>query len=172
MAAIKFALDTGYGDPKRVGVTGGSYGGFTTLMAVGKHPDTFVAAVDLFGPLDWYSMLKNTDPTLQEYIKGLLGDPEKFRKIYEDTAPMKYVQNIKAPLLLLQGENDVRVPKEETEQVVDLLKKKGNIVDAHYYPQEGHGFAKRENQIDSIKRTLDWFERYLKNAESATASKQ
>src|SRR5215813_10458773 len=171
MAAIKFALDTGYGDPKRVGVTGGSYGGFTTLMAVGKHPDTFVAAVDLFGPLDWYSMLKNTDPTLQEYIKGLLGDPEKFRKIYEDTAPMKYVQNIKAPLLVLQGDNDVRVPKEETEQVVDLLKKKGTVVDAHYYPQEGHGFVKRENQIDSLKRTVDWFERYLKNAETATASK-
>jgi dipeptidyl aminopeptidase/acylaminoacyl peptidase len=171
MAAIKFALDTGYGDPKRVGVTGGSYGGFTTLMAVGRHPETFAAAVDLFGPLDWYSMLKNTDPTLQEYIKSLLGDPEKFRKIYEDTAPMKYVQNIKAPLMVLQGDNDVRVPKEETEQVVDLLKKKGNTVDAHYYPHEGHGFAKRENQIDSINRTLDWFEKYLKNAGASSASR-
>jgi dipeptidyl aminopeptidase/acylaminoacyl peptidase len=172
MAAIKFVLGTGYGDPKRVGVTGGSYGGFTTLMALGRHPETFAAAVDLFGPLDWYSMLKNTDPSLQEYIKSLLGDPEKFRKVYEDDAPMKYVQNIKAPLLVLQGENDVRVPKEETEQVVDLLKKKGNIVDAHYYPQEGHGFVKRENQIDSINRTLDWFERYLKNAGATTASRQ
>lgn len=171
MAAIKFSLDTDYGDPKRVGVTGGSYGGFTTLMAVGRHPETFAAAVDLFGPLDWYSMLKNTDPTLQEYIKSLLGDPEKFRKIYEDTAPMKYVQNIKAPLLVLQGDNDVRVPKEETEQVVDLLKKKGTVVDAHYYPQEGHGFVKRENQIDSLKRTLDWFEKYLKNAGTTTASR-
>lgn len=170
MAAIKFALDTGYGDPKRVGVTGGSYGGFTTLMAVGKHPETFAAAVDLFGPLDWYSMMKNTDPTLQEYIKSLLGDPDKYRKIYEDDAPIKYVQSIKAPLLVLQGDNDPRVPREETEQVVDLLKKRGTVVDAHYYPQEGHGFAKRENQIDSVKRTLDWFERYLKNAGTTTAS--
>jgi dipeptidyl aminopeptidase/acylaminoacyl peptidase len=151
-------------------VTGGSYGGFTTLMAVGKHPETFAAAVDLFGPLDWYSMMKNTDPTLQEYIKSLLGDPEKDKKFYDDDAPMKYVQNIKAPLLVLQGDNDVRVPKEETEQVVDLLKKRGTVVDSHYYPQEGHGFVKRENQIDSTKRTVDWFEKYLKNAGTTTAS--
>ena len=90
---------------------------------------------------------------------------------HEDDAPIKYLPNIKAPLLVLQGDNDVRVPKEETEQVVDLLKKRGTIVDAHYYPQEGHGFAKRENQIDSIKRTIDWFEKYLKNAGTTTASR-
>jgi dipeptidyl aminopeptidase/acylaminoacyl peptidase len=64
--------------------------------------------------------------------------------------------------LVLQGDNDPRVPKEEAEQVVELLKKYGKTVDAHYYPNEGHGFAKRENQIDSIRRTVDWFDKYLK----------
>ena len=115
-------------------------------------------------------MMKNTDPTLQEYIKSLLGDQEKDKKIYDDDAPIKYVANIKAPLLVLQGDNDPRVPREETEQVVDLLKKRGTVVDSHYYPQEGHGSAKRENQIDSVKRTVDWFEKYLKNAGTTTAS--
>jgi len=170
MAAVQFVLDTGYADPKKVGVTGGSYGGYTTLMAVGKYPQTFAVAVDLFGPLDWFSMMKNSDALLQQYIVSLLGDPEKNRAVYENTSPSKYVANIKAPLLVLQGENDPRVPKEETDQVVDLLKKRGNVVDVHYYPAEGHGFAKRENQIDAIKRTLDWFEKYLPTGNARQAA--
>ena len=67
---------------------------------------------------------------------------------------------MKAPLLVLQGENDPRVPKEEAEQVVALLKKDGKAVDAH--AKEGHGFEKRENQVDSIRRTVAWFDKYLK----------
>jgi dipeptidyl aminopeptidase/acylaminoacyl peptidase len=61
-----------------------------------------------------------------------------------------------------QGENDIRVPKEEAEQVVSILKRAGKTVDAHYYPNEGHGFSKRENQIDAIQRVVAWFDRYLK----------
>ena len=68
-----------------------------------------------------------------------------------------------APLLVLQGENDIRVPREEAEQVVEILKGAGKTVDAHYYPAEGHGFAKCENQIDAIQRTVAWFDRYLKS---------
>ena len=69
---------------------------------------------------------------------------------------------MKAPLLVPQGDNDPRVPKEESQQVIDLLKKDGKTVDVHYYPNEGHGFLKRENQIDSLRRTIDWFDKYLK----------
>ena len=65
---------------------------------------------------------------------------------------------------MLQGDNDIRVPKEEAEQVVKILQDSGKTVDAHYYPNEGHGFAKRENQIYAIRRTIDWFDRYLKGA--------
>jgi hypothetical protein len=63
---------------------------------------------------------------------------------------------------VLQGDNDPRVPKEEAQQVVEILKKEGRLVEAHYYPNEGHAFAKRENQIDAIRRTIDWFDKYLK----------
>ncbi len=108
-------------------------------------------------------MLQHEDPELQEYEKSLLGDPEKDRKVYEAASPITYIHNAKAPLLVLQGDNDPRVPKEEAQQVVDLLKKDGKIVDAHYYSNEGHGFSKRENQIDAIRRTLEWFDKYLKN---------
>jgi dipeptidyl aminopeptidase/acylaminoacyl peptidase len=74
---------------------------------------------------------------------------------------MKYIRSEQAPLLVLQGENDPRVPKEEAEQVVEILKQQGRTVDVHYYPHEGHGFAKREDQIDAMKRTAEWFGKYL-----------
>lgn len=160
--AAKFLVETGYVDAKKVGITGGSYGGYMTLMAVGKTPDVWAAAVEQYGIINWLTMLQHEDPLLQEYEKSLLGDPEKDRQVYEDDSPIKYIRNAKAPLLVLQGENDIRVPKEEAEQVVSLLKEVGKTVDAHYYAQEGHGFAKRENQVDAIRRTVEWFDRYLK----------
>ena len=82
--------------------------------------------------------------------------------MYEEASPTRYFHNARAPLLVLQGVNDIIDPKEEAEQVIDIRKKQGTVVDAHYYPDEGHGFAKRENQIDAMRRTVEWFDRYLK----------
>lgn len=170
--ATKFLIDTGYVDAKKIGITGGSYGGFMTLMAIGRTPDIWAAAVEQYGIIDWYTMLQHEDPFLQQYEKTLLGDPEKDRAKYEASSPIKYLRDEKAPLLVLQGENDIRVPKEEAEQVVEILKKEGRTVDAHYYPSEGHGFAKRENQIDALKRTVAWFDKYLKGEATAATSTQ
>ena len=160
--AAKFMTATGYVDARKIGITGGSYGGFMTLMAIGKKPELWAAAVEQYGIIDWYSMLQHEDPYLQEYEKSLLGDPQKDRAVYENTSPIKFIRNAKAPLLVLQGDNDIRVPKEEAEQVVAIYKEIAKPVDAHFYPMEGHGFAKRENQIDAINRTVAWFDRYLK----------
>jgi len=167
--ATKFLLNTGYVDPKKIGISGGSYGGYMTLMAIGKEPDIWAAAVDQYGVINWKTMATNSDPWLQQYIRGLVGDPEKDRQVYENTSPLKYIRNEKAPLLVLQGENDRRVPKEESDQVVSILKQEGHPVDVHYYPEEGHGFAKRENQIDALKRLVDWFDKYMKPADAGTA---
>jgi len=160
--AAKFLAATGYVNPRKIGITGGSYGGFMTLMAVGRTPDVWAAGVELFGIIDWMTMLKHSDPLLQEYEKSLLGDPVKDRAVYAAASPITYIHGVKAPLLVLQGNNDPRVPREEAEQVVELLRKDGKTVDAHYYPNEGHGFEKRENQIDAIRRTIEWFDKYLK----------
>lgn len=160
--AAHFLVDTGYVNPKKIGITGGSYGGYMTLMAIGKTPDVWSAAVEEYGIINWLTMLKHEDPLLQQYEESLLGDPVKDRKIYEEDSPITYIRNEKAPLLVLQGDNDIRVPKEEAEQVVSILKQEGRTVAAHYYPNEGHGFSKRENQIDAMRRTIEWFDRYLK----------
>lgn len=160
--AARFLAETGYVNPHKIGITGGSYGGYMTLMAVGKTPDVWAAGVELYGIVNWLTMLQHEDPFLQQYEKSLLGDPDQDRAVYENASPLKYLNEVKAPLLVLQGDNDIRVPKEEAEQVVNTLKQQGKVVDAHFYPNEGHGFAKRENQIDAIQRTVDWFTHYLK----------
>ena len=162
--AAKFLEASGYASPKKIGITGGSYGGYMTLMAIGKTPEVWAAAVEEYGIINWLTMLQHEDAFLVQYEKGLLGDPQTDRKIYEDDSPLKYIRDEKAPLLVLQGENDPRVPKEEAEQVVEILKKEGRTVDVHYYPNEGHGFAKREDQLDAMNRTVEWFDKYLKPA--------
>jgi dipeptidyl aminopeptidase/acylaminoacyl peptidase len=168
--AAKFLEATGYVDAKKIGITGGSYGGYMTLIALTKTPDVWAAGVEEYGIINWMTMLQHSDPLLQEYEKSLLGDPVKDRKVYESDSPITYIHQVKAPLLVLQGDNDPRVPKEEAEQVVQLLQRDGKTVAAHYYPNEGHGFEKRENQIDSIRRAIEWFDKYLKNGGSSSAS--
>ena len=142
-----------------------------TLIAIGKAPDIWAAAVEEYGIINWSSMLKSSDPSLNEYLKALLGNPDENRQIYEADSPITYIRNEKAPLLVLQGDNDPRVPKEEAQQVVDLLKKEGRVVDVHYYANEGHGFAKRENQIDAIGRAIAWFDQYLMGKSAAPGTR-
>jgi dipeptidyl aminopeptidase/acylaminoacyl peptidase len=162
LAAKDFLVASGYVDPHRVGITGGSYGGFMTLMAIGRAPDAFAAAVQLFGIIDWRTLWTEEDPFVQAYQKSLLGDPAAFPKVYDATSPLTYIRAVKAPLLSLQGENDVRVPRAQAQQVTDALKAKGNIAEVVFYAGEGHVFQKRETNIDALTRTIAWFDKYLK----------
>lgn len=165
IAGVDFLKATGFIDSKRVGIWGGSYGGYMTLMAIGKTPAIWSAAVDEYGILNWLTMLQHEDPSLQEYEKSLLGDPVKDRAIYEASSPLQYIRDETAPLLVLQGENDIRVPREEAAQVVDILKAEGRTVEAVFYPEEGHGFVKREHQRDELSRSVAWLQKYLQGAQ-------
>jgi dipeptidyl aminopeptidase/acylaminoacyl peptidase len=167
----KFLAATGYVNPARIGITGGSYGGYMAMIAIGRTPDAWAAAVEEYGITDWLTEQEHEEPTLQQYDQSLLGDPVKDRQSYIDASPIKYFKDAKAPLLILQGTNDIRDPKEEAEQAEKILKGAGKTVDAHYYPDEGHGFAKRENQIDAMQRTVDWFDRYLKGKTTDAAGR-
>ncbi|HEX5238714.1 MAG TPA: S9 family peptidase [Sphingomicrobium sp.] len=170
IAAKQFLVDSGYVDGRRVGIFGGSYGGFMTLMAIGRAPNEFAAAVDLFGIIDWRTMWQHEDALLQAYQKSLLGSPDQYPKVYDATSPLTYIDAVKAPLLVQQGDNDIRVPPGQAKQVVEALRKKGNTVDSVFYPEEGHGFFKREHQQDSLQRMVDWFDKYLKGSAQTTAS--
>ncbi|HEY2462775.1 MAG TPA: S9 family peptidase [Steroidobacteraceae bacterium] len=161
VSGAKFLVDTGYVDARRIGITGVSYGGYMTMMAVSKTPEVWAAGVEICGITNWFSMYERGSPVLRQYQMGLIGDPVKDKAVYERTSPLTYLGQVKAPLLALAGGNDIRVPPNEAEQVAAVLSKAGKTVDIKIYAGEGHGFFKREDQIDALERTVAWFDRYL-----------
>jgi dipeptidyl aminopeptidase/acylaminoacyl peptidase len=151
-------------DPKRVGIYGGSYGGYMTLMALAMYPDRWAAGVSVVGVVSWKSMYDTTRGDLREYLVREFGDPTRDAERYRDRSPLTHVSKIEAPLLVLQGENDPRVPLSEAEQVVAAMRSAGKMHEYYVYKGEGHGFRTRENMIDSVRRAGEWFDRYLLRA--------
>jgi len=168
VAGARFLAETGYVDSSRIGITGTSYGGFMTIMALGRAPEVFAAGVEVCGITNWVSMYERGSPALRAYQVGLIGDPVKDRAVYEASSPLTYLSQVRGSLLALQGDMDIRVPKHEAELVVATLQKLGRTVEAKYYPDEGHGFFKRENQIDALERTVAWFDQHMPKHATAT----
>ena len=156
LAAADFLKQTGYLDPKKLVLMGGSYGGYMTMMGVTKAPDVWAAGVPIVPFVNWFTEIANEDPVLQQSDLATMGDLEKNKDLFHDRSPIFFVDQIKAPLLLLAGGNDPRCPKEEAQQVVDAVKKRGGVAEYKVYENEGHGFARVENQIDAYKRVSEF----------------
>jgi len=156
LAGVDWIKQTGYLDPKKIAVMGGSYGGYLTMMAVTKAPDVWAAGVPIVPFVNWSTEIRNEDPVLRESDLATMGDPVQNKALYDDRSPINFVDKIKAPLLLLAGGHDPRCPKSEAQQVVDAIKKRGGTIDFKIYENEGHGFARVENQIDAYKRVADF----------------
>ena len=156
LAGVDFIKRTGHLDPKKIAVMGGSYGGYLSMMAVTKAPEMWAAGVPIVPFVNWFTEIENEDPVLQQSDLATMGDPVKNKALYEERSPINFIDQIKAPLLLLAGGHDPRCPKSETQQVVDAIRKRGGTVDAKVYENEGHGFARVENQIDAYKRVADF----------------
>ena len=154
--AAEWIKKSGFVDPKKLIVMGGSYGGYLSMMAVTKAPDMWAAAVPIVPFVNWFTEIANEDPGLREYDLATMGDPVKNKALYEDRSPINFVDQIKAPLLLLAGGNDPRCPAEESQQVADAIKKHGGIAQLKIYQDEGHGFARVNNQIDAFQRVSDF----------------
>jgi dipeptidyl aminopeptidase/acylaminoacyl peptidase len=165
LAAADFLKQTGYPDPKKIIAMGGSYGGYMTMMAVTKAPDMWAAGVPIVPFVNWFTEIENEDPVLQQSDLATMGDPKKNPDFFRERSPFFFVDQIKAPLLLLAGGHDPRCPKEETIQVVDAVKKHGGVADYKIYENEGHGFAKVENQIDAYRRVTDFLKAHVPPAD-------
>ncbi|MGD0509100.1 MAG: S9 family peptidase [Terriglobales bacterium] len=165
LAAADWIKQTGYVDPKKLILMGGSYGGYLTMMGVTKAPEVWAAGVPIVPFVNWFTEIQNEDPVLQQSDLATMGDPEKNKALYEDRSPINFVDQIKAPLYLLAGGNDPRCPKTEAQQVVDAVKKRGGVVEYKVYESEGHGFAKVENQIDAYKRVADFLKAHVPPAD-------
>jgi dipeptidyl aminopeptidase/acylaminoacyl peptidase len=165
LAATDFLKATGYPDSKKLTVMGGSYGGYMTMMAVTKAPELWAAGVPIVPFVNWFTEMQNEDPVLQQSDRATMGDPEKNPDLFRDRSPFFFVDRIKAPLLLLAGGHDPRCPKEETIQVVDEIKKHGGVADCKIYEDEGHGFARVENQIDAYQRVTNFLKAHVPPAD-------
>lgn len=165
LAAADWIKQTGYVDPKKLILMGGSYGGYMTMMGVTKAPEVWAAGVPIVPFVNWFTEIQNEDPVLQQSDLATMGDPEKNKALFEDRSPINFIDQVKAPLLLLAGGHDPRCPKTETEQVVAAIKKRGGTVDYKIYDNEGHGFSKVENQIDAYQRVAQFLKAHVPPAD-------
>jgi dipeptidyl aminopeptidase/acylaminoacyl peptidase len=148
-------------DEKRLSVYGGSYGGFATLSCVTRLPDFWAAAVDIVGPSNLVTFSKAVPPTWRRFMDEWVGNPETEADFLMERSPITYVDAVRAPLLVMQGANDPRVVKPESDQMVERLRELGREVDYVVFEDEGHGFTKRENQLRAARLASDWLERHL-----------
>jgi dipeptidyl aminopeptidase/acylaminoacyl peptidase len=164
--AKKWLQQQDYIDTGRIGIEGGSYGGCMVLAALAFHPEEFKAGVDLFGVANWLRTLRSIPPYWASFRKSLydeMGDPDTPDSVMlKATSPLYNYQTINKPLIVFQGMNDVRVLPIESKEIVDGVKKNGVPVEYVTYPNEGHGFTKKENQITTSEKTLAFLDKYLK----------
>jgi dipeptidyl aminopeptidase/acylaminoacyl peptidase len=165
--AKKWLADQDYIDSSAIGIYGGSYGGCMVLGALAFQPDVFKVGVDLFGVANWLRTLRSIPPYWEAARKALydeIGDPYTADSVrLKSISPLFNYQKIKKPLIVFQGSNDVRVLKVESDEIVAGVKKNGVPVEYVVFPDEGHGFVKKENQITTSKKTLEFLDKYLKS---------
>lgn len=148
--AVEWAVDNGIADKDNVAIMGGSYGGYATLVGLTFTPDTFACGVDIVGPSNIVTLLNTIPPYWAPIVSMFterVGDhrTDEGRKLLESRSPLNFVDNIRKPLLIGQGANDPRVKQSESDQIVDVMTKKGIPVTYVLFPDEGHGFARPEN---------------------------
>ena len=164
--AKRYLAGTGFVDTGRVAVVGGSYGGYLTLAAVTFRPNEFAAGVDLFGISNWVRTLRSIPPWWESFRNALyaeLGDPNgpDSVRLYR-ISPLFHADEIRKPLLVLQGANDPRVLKIESDQIVEAVRRRGGVAEYVVFPDEGHGFIKKENNMRAYRTALEFLDRYVK----------
>ncbi|MCE9546984.1 MAG: S9 family peptidase [Planctomycetia bacterium] len=150
--AVKWAVDAGIADPKKVAIMGGSYGGYATLVGLTFTPEEFACGVDIVGPSSLVTLLNTIPPYWAsglQMFKDRVGDhtTEAGRKELEKRSPLTLVDRIERPLLIAQGANDPRVKQAEADQIVKAMQKKGLPITYVLFPDEGHGFARPANNL-------------------------
>jgi len=170
VASRKMLIDTGYVDPERIGIIGGSYGGYMVLAALTLQPDAFKVGVDFFGISNWVRTLTNIPPwwaSFKDALYAEMGDPKTDGARLHRISPLFSASKIKVPLMVLQGANDPRVLKVESDEIVAAAKKNGVPVEYIVFPDEGHGFVKKENEIKGNTAIVSFLDAHLRGAARA-----
>jgi dipeptidyl aminopeptidase/acylaminoacyl peptidase len=149
-AAAEFIRAAAWADSARIGVFGGSYGGFATLTCLSRLPQYFACGVDLVGPSNLVTLARSVPPTWRSMIASWVGDPDTEGDFLLSRSPITYADHIVAPLFVIQGANDPRVNKAESDGIVEALRGRGVEVQYDVYADEGHGFTRRENEAKGM----------------------
>jgi len=174
VASKKMLAATGWVNPDRIGILGGSYGGYMVLAALSFRPQAFAVGVDMYGVSNWLRTLQSIPAwwgPARDALYKELGDPVKDADYLRRISPLFHADRIERPLIVLQGENDPRVLKKESDEIVEAVRKKGVPVEYLIFPNEGHGFARRESQEKAYQATLNFLDKYLKGSGAAASSK-
>jgi dipeptidyl aminopeptidase/acylaminoacyl peptidase len=163
---VKYLVSQGIGDPKRIGIMGGSYGGYATLAGVTFTPDLYAAAVSIVGPSNLITLLNSIPPYWESVRKVFylrMGDPNtpEGKEQLIKQSPLTHAKNIKTPLMVVQGANDPRVNKAESDQIVVALRDRGFPVEYILAPDEGHGFARPVNNMAMLAASEKFLAKFL-----------
>lgn len=161
---VKWLIDLGIADPKRVGIYGGSYGGYATLAGLAFTPDLYACGVDYVGVANIFTLFASIPPywePMRQMFYEMVGDPEKDKELLRAASPVFHADKIKAPLFIAQGANDPRVKKAESDQMVAALKERGVEVPYLVKDNEGHGFANEENRFEFYRAMEEFLARHL-----------
>ncbi len=164
---VNWLMGEGIADPQRIGIYGGSYGGYATLAGVTFTPDLYAAAVDYVGVANLFTFMNTIPPYWEPYLAmmhEMVGDPEKDRELLRAVSPVFHAHRIKTPLFIAQGANDPRVNKDESDQMVEALRQRGVQVQYMVKNNEGHGFHNEENQLDFYGAMEAFFTKHLRNS--------
>lgn len=162
IAGIDYLLAEGLADRERLFVIGGSYGGYMTLLLHGRHADYFRAAVDIFGPSNLFSFVESVPEFWKPMMDAWVGNPERDREKMTEDSPITWLDGMTKPMLVIQGANDPRVVKAESDQIVAKLQAAGRHVEYLVLDDEGHGFSKKENELRVYKLIAEFLKRHQK----------
>ncbi|MCH1625661.1 S9 family peptidase [Ferdinandcohnia quinoae] len=158
---LEWLIKNGYADREKILLLGGSYGGYMSLLLHGRHAEYFKAVVDIFGPSDLFSFIESVPEHWKPVMNQWVGDPVEDREKLIEYSPITYLDQMVKPMLVIQGANDPRVVKAESDQIVQALQEKGVKVEYLVLEDEGHGFSKKENEIKVNRAILEFFDRFI-----------
>jgi dipeptidyl aminopeptidase/acylaminoacyl peptidase len=160
-SAADWLLEAGIGAPGRLGIMGGSYGGYAVMVGVTEFPDTFAAGANLYGIVNFETFFSHSTPWMGAISTGEYGDPKTQRQLLRDLSPIHKLDRVKAAMLVMHGANDTNVPLVEAEQVVSTLEQRGLDVTYVLFPDEGHGWRKESNRVHSTVELVGFFRQHL-----------
>lgn len=160
-ACYDYIVNSGFSERNKIGIMGGSYGGYMVMAGITEYPEMFAAAANLFGVVNFKTFFDNTEPWMAAISKVEYGDPDTEADMLKELSPIHKVDVVKTPTIVLHGANDTNVPVVEAEQVVENLKKRSIPVEYVLFPDEGHGWRKTSNKVTSTIAIVNWFNKYL-----------